>query len=99
MRERAVMTGKHKPQVHTVPMRIPQQRGPRPVGIVDAGTRVEHLVPGDVLAPHHLSHLANCGSPTHPQPDRRGSPPTRTAHQPPVVEITEIIFVADRYEL
>jgi hypothetical protein len=32
------------------------------VGIVDARTRVEHLVPDDVLAAPRLNYLARCGA-------------------------------------
>lgn len=53
------MTGRHRRRgTHA---QIPQQRRPRPVGIVDARTRVEHLVPADVLTPPRLSYLAKCG--------------------------------------
>jgi len=55
------MAGQHRkrPGMH---VRIPQQRLPRPVGIVDVRTRVEHLVPDDVLETHRLSYLAKCGA-------------------------------------
>ena len=53
------MTGRHRR--HRAQTRIPQQQRPRPVRIVDARTRVEHLVPDDVLASPRLSYLAKCG--------------------------------------
>jgi hypothetical protein len=55
------MAGRHRkcPGVH---VRIPEQRLARPVGVVDARTRVEHLVPDDVLASPRLSYLAKCGA-------------------------------------
>jgi hypothetical protein len=55
------MAGQHRkrPGLH---IRIPQQRLPRPVRVVDAYTRVEHLVTDDVLAAHRLSYLAKCGT-------------------------------------
>lgn len=57
------MAGRHRHQTRTVQVRIPaQQRRMRPVGIVDARTRVEHLVPDDVLAAPRLSYLAKCGA-------------------------------------
>jgi hypothetical protein len=55
-----VMAGRHRkrPGLH---VRIPQQRASRPVAIVDARTRVEHVVPADDLATHRLSYLTKCG--------------------------------------
>jgi hypothetical protein len=55
------MAGRHRkrPGLH---VRIPQQRASRPVRIVDARTRVEHLVPAEVLAAHRLSYLTKCGA-------------------------------------
>jgi hypothetical protein len=56
------MAGRHRHQTRTVQVRIPAQRQVRPVRIVDARTRVEHLVPDDVLAAPRLSYLAKCGA-------------------------------------
>lgn len=57
------MAGRHRRHAHAVRVQIlRQQRQVRPVGIVDARTRVEHLVPADVLAPPRLSYLARCGA-------------------------------------
>lgn len=57
------MAGRHRRQSRTAQIRIPaQQSRVRPVGIVDARTRVEHLVPDDVLAAPRLSYLAKCGA-------------------------------------
>jgi hypothetical protein len=55
------MAGQHRkrPGIH---VQIPQQRLPRPVRIVDARTRVEHLVADDVLAEPRLSYPARCGA-------------------------------------
>lgn len=54
------MTGRHR-RCGTHP-RIPEQRGPRPVGIVDATTRVEHLVSDPVVEYRHAGrYLALCG--------------------------------------
>jgi hypothetical protein len=55
------MAGRHskRPGLH---VRIPEQSFSRPVGIVDSHTRVEHVVAGDVVAPHRLSYLAKCGA-------------------------------------
>lgn len=43
--------------------RIPEQRGPRPLGITDAQTHLEHLVTEESLAAHRYSGrlLALCG--------------------------------------
>jgi hypothetical protein len=57
------MAGRHRRQAHAVRVQTPeQQRRVRPVGIVDARTRVEHLVPEDVLGAPRLSYLAKCGA-------------------------------------
>lgn len=57
------MVGRHRRQSRTAQIRIPaQQPGVRPVGIVDARTRMEHLVPDDALAAPRLSYLAKCGA-------------------------------------
>lgn len=54
------MAGRHRRHVQ---VRIPPGRGRvRPVGMVDARTRVEHLVPDDVLASPRHSYLAKCGA-------------------------------------
>ena len=55
------MAGQHRKRLG-IRVQIPQQRLPRPVRIVDAYTRIEHLVPDDVLAAHRLSYLAKCGA-------------------------------------
>lgn len=56
------MTGRHR-QAHGVRIwSVPEQRRPRRVGIVDAHTRVEHLVPDYVLAAPRLSYLEKCGA-------------------------------------
>lgn len=55
------MSGRHRRQTHG-DHRIPQQQASRPVGIVDAHTHVEHLVPAEVLAAHRLSYLTQCGT-------------------------------------
>jgi len=54
------MAGRHRkrPGLH---IQVPQQRASRPVGIVDARTRVEHLVPAEVVAVRRLSYLTRCG--------------------------------------
>lgn len=54
------MAGRHRkrPGLH---VQVPQQRASRLVGIVDARTRVEHVVPAEVLAAHRLSYLTKCG--------------------------------------
>lgn len=53
------MTGRH--QRRRAHARIPEQQQPRPLGIVDARTRVEHLVPDDLLAAPRLSYLTKRG--------------------------------------
>ena len=55
------MAGRHRkrPGLH---VQVPQQRASRPVGIVDARTRIEHMVPAEVLAAHRLSYLTKCGA-------------------------------------
>jgi hypothetical protein len=55
------MAGRHRKR-SGLPVEIPQQRVSRPVGIVDAHTRVEHVVSDDVLAAHRLSYLTKCGT-------------------------------------
>lgn len=53
--------GKHRRQA--VHARIPAQWGPRPFGIIDAGTHVEHLVGDSAMAHRHLGrYLALCGA-------------------------------------
>lgn len=51
------MAGRHRR------VRIPEQRGPRPLGITDAHTEVEHLVTDDAVVAHRHSgrYLALCG--------------------------------------
>jgi hypothetical protein len=57
------MAGKHRRQSRTAQIQMPvQQQRVRSVGIVDSRTRVEHLVPDDVLAAPRLSYLAKCGA-------------------------------------
>jgi hypothetical protein len=57
------MAGRHRRQSRTAQIRIPAQHPRvRPVGIVDARTRMEHLVTDDVLAAPRLSYLAKCGA-------------------------------------
>lgn len=57
------MAGRHRRHANAVHVQIPQQqRRVRRVGIVDARTHVEHLVPDDVLAAPRLSYLAKCGA-------------------------------------
>lgn len=57
------MAGRHRRHAHAVHVEVAQQRQQvRPVGIVDARTRVEHLVPDDVLAAPRPSYLAKCGA-------------------------------------
>jgi hypothetical protein len=58
------MAGKHAKRPGVVYVRIPQQRAPRPVGITDANTRVEHLVSDEsVMAQRRWgSSLAFCGA-------------------------------------
>lgn len=56
------MAGRHRRQAHGAQAPIPKQQRPRAVGIVDARTRIEHLVPDDVLAAPRLSYLAKCGA-------------------------------------
>jgi hypothetical protein len=44
-------------------VQIPAQRGPRAVGVIDARTRVEHLVTDESLAAHRRAgrYPAKCG--------------------------------------
>jgi hypothetical protein len=61
-REHDSAGGRHRRQpAHT---RIPAQRGPRPVGITDARTHVEHLMTDEAVAAHRHSgrYLALCGA-------------------------------------
>lgn len=58
------MSGRHRCQAHDVRLRIPpQRRRPHAVGIIDARTRVEHLVTDDVVAAHRHAgrYPALCG--------------------------------------
>lgn len=55
------MAGKHRKRPESY-ARIPEQRAPRAVRVVDARTRLEHVVAGDVLEPYRLSYLAKCGT-------------------------------------
>lgn len=55
------MAGKHRKRPG-LPVRIPEQRVPRAVRVVDARTRVEHVVPDDVLEPYRLRLPAKCGT-------------------------------------
>ena len=56
------MAGKHSKR-RGAHARIPEQRGPRPVGITDACTHLEHLVSDEsVMAHRHTGiYLALCG--------------------------------------
>jgi hypothetical protein len=57
------MTGRHRRKSQTAQIRVSAQPPRvRPVGIVDARTRMEHLVPDDVLAAPRLSYPAKCGA-------------------------------------
>ena len=58
---RVVMAGRHRRRAHAA---VPGQRGIRPVGITDARTRVEHLVPDESLvAQRHAGRFqAVCGA-------------------------------------
>lgn len=56
------MAGRHRRQPNAAHVQIPEQRHARPVGVVDARTRLEHLVPADVLASPRLSYPAKCGA-------------------------------------
>lgn len=59
------MAGKHRHQPHAVhvQLQLPAQRGPRPVGITDARTRIEHSMTDESAARHRHSgrYLALCG--------------------------------------
>ncbi len=58
------VAGRHRRQSDAAYVRIPeQQRGPRPVGITDAHTHVEHLVTDESAMAHRHSgrYLALCG--------------------------------------
>ncbi len=54
------MAGRHRRQA--LAAQVTGQRAARPVRIVDARTHLEHLVFGDVLAPHCRSYVAKCGA-------------------------------------
>jgi hypothetical protein len=61
------MAGRHsKRRAHArIPeQQTPGQRGPRPVGIIDARTYVEHLMTDEAVAAHRHSgrYLALCGA-------------------------------------
>jgi len=57
------VAGRHRRQERAAQARIPEQRlRVRPVAVVDARTRVEHLVADDVLAEPRLSYPARCGA-------------------------------------
>ncbi|HET9254082.1 MAG TPA: hypothetical protein VFO16_02625 [Pseudonocardiaceae bacterium] len=45
-------------------MRVPERRGPRPIGITDATTRVEHLMTDAMAAEHRHTgrYPALCGA-------------------------------------
>jgi hypothetical protein len=55
------MTGRHRLQAERA--QIPVQRRPRPLGIIDAQTHVEHLVTDESAREHRHSgrYLALCG--------------------------------------
>jgi hypothetical protein len=58
------MSGRHRHQAHPVDVQIPQQqRRLRPVRIIDARTRVEHLVTDELVAAHRHAgrYPALCG--------------------------------------
>ena len=59
-REWGLMVGKHRKRPGLF-MRIPEQRASRAVRVVDARTRLEHVVPGDALEPYRFRYLAKCG--------------------------------------
>jgi hypothetical protein len=54
------MAGRHRRRA--LAAQVAAQRAAPPVRIVDARTHLEHLVPGDVLAPHRPSFVAKCGA-------------------------------------
>lgn len=56
------MAGRHSKRVGGPHVRIPAQRGPRPLRITDARTHMEHLVTDESLAAHRHSgrYLALC---------------------------------------
>ncbi len=58
------MAGRHSRRRGGGHARIPGQRGPRPVGITDAHTQVEHAVTDLAIAAHRHSgrYLAVCGA-------------------------------------
>jgi hypothetical protein len=57
------MAGRHRRQGYAVHVQIPEKpRRVRSVSVVDARTRVEHLVTDDVLAAPRLNYLAECGA-------------------------------------
>ena len=55
------MAGRHRRESERA--RVPAQRTPRPLGIIDARTQVEHLMSDEsAMAHRHLgSYLALCG--------------------------------------
>jgi hypothetical protein len=56
------MAGQHSKR-RGAQAQVPEQRGPRPLGITDAQTHLEHLVTEESLAAHRHSgrFLALCG--------------------------------------
>lgn len=58
------MGARHRRRAGGVSARIPAQRRPRPVGVTDARTHVEHLVSEESLAAHRHAgrFLARCGA-------------------------------------
>lgn len=56
------MAGRHSKR-RGAHAQVPEQRGPRPLGITDAQTHLEHLVTDESLAAHRHSgrFLALCG--------------------------------------
>ncbi len=77
--------GRHRRQAaHTA---IPAQRGPRPLGIIDARTHVEHLMTDESAMAHRHSgsYLALCGvrvlAASLTAPDRGRCPRCATANE------------------
>ena len=58
------MAGRHSKRAGGAHVRIPAQRGPRPLRITDARTHVEHLVTDESLAAHRHTgrYPALCGT-------------------------------------
>ncbi|MGH3844008.1 MAG: hypothetical protein ACRDS0_21565 [Pseudonocardiaceae bacterium] len=56
------MAGKHRRRPAHIP--VPAQRRPRPIGITDANTGIEHLMSDEVAAQRRRlgSYLALCGT-------------------------------------